>query len=59
MTTSKSPFPAHDLSGRPLVPLRRSGMPSEIGSTVAMLANPTAVYITGQTIHVNGEVLMP
>lgn len=41
------------------LPLRRPGRPDEIGAAVAMLADPASGYITGQTIHVNGGVLMP
>jgi 3-oxoacyl-[acyl-carrier protein] reductase len=41
------------------LPLRRPGAPAEIGAAVAMLAAPASGYITGQTIHVNGGVLMP
>jgi 3-oxoacyl-[acyl-carrier protein] reductase len=41
------------------LPLRRPGAPEEIGAAVSMLANPASGYITGQTIHVNGGVLMP
>ncbi len=36
------------------VPLGRLGNANEIGATVAFLASPSAAYITGETIHVNG-----
>jgi 3-oxoacyl-[acyl-carrier protein] reductase len=36
------------------VPLGRLGNVSEIAATVAFLASPSAAYITGETIHVNG-----
>jgi 3-oxoacyl-[acyl-carrier protein] reductase len=36
------------------VPLGRLGNPNEIAATVAFLASPSAAYITGETIHVNG-----
>ncbi len=36
------------------VPLNRLGNVNEIAATVAFLASPSAAYITGETIHVNG-----
>jgi 3-oxoacyl-[acyl-carrier protein] reductase len=36
------------------VPLGRLGNANEIAATVAFLASPSAAYITGETIHVNG-----
>jgi len=43
----------------PLIPLRRTGTPDEIASTVAFLASDDAAYITGQTIFVDGGLLLP
>jgi 3-oxoacyl-[acyl-carrier protein] reductase len=40
------------------IPLGRLGSAGEIASAVAFLASPGAAYITGQTIHVNGGMLM-
>ncbi len=40
------------------IPLGRLGAPEEIADAVAFLASPSAAYITGQTIHVNGGMLM-
>ena len=40
------------------VPLGRLGNVNEIASTVAFLASPSAAYITGETIHVNGGMYM-
>ena len=40
------------------VPMQRLGSPSEIAATVAFLASPAAAYITGETIHVNGGMIM-
>jgi 3-oxoacyl-[acyl-carrier protein] reductase len=53
--------PAHR-SARPeaggLVPLGRWGEPDEIGAVVRFLCGPGAGYITGQTVHVNGGMMM-
>jgi 3-oxoacyl-[acyl-carrier protein] reductase len=40
------------------VPVGRLGSVKEIAATVAFLASPNAAYITGETIHVNGGMLM-
>jgi len=40
------------------VPVGRLGSVKEIAATVAFLASPSAAYITGETIHVNGGMLM-
>ena len=40
------------------VPLGRVGMPEDIGNAVAFLCSPGARYITGETIHINGGLLM-
>lgn len=40
------------------IPAGRLGNVKEIASTVAFLASPGAAYITGETIHVNGGMLM-
>jgi 3-oxoacyl-[acyl-carrier protein] reductase len=40
------------------VPLGRVGTPEDIGNVVAFLCSPAAGYITGETIHVNGGLLM-
>ena len=36
------------------IPMKRSGMASEVAELAAFLAGPRAAYITGQTIAVNG-----
>jgi len=40
------------------IPAGRLGNVKEIAATVVFLASPNAAYITGETIHVNGGMLM-
>lgn len=40
------------------VPMQKIGEPEDIAHTVAFLASEKARYITGQTLHVNGGLLM-
>ena len=40
------------------IPVGRMGNTQEIASTVLFLSSKEASYITGQTIHVNGGMLM-
>lgn len=42
-----------------IMPLGRRGTPEEVASLVRYLCGPQARYITGQSLHVNGGVLMP
>jgi 3-oxoacyl-[acyl-carrier protein] reductase len=41
------------------IALGRLGEPADIANAVAFLAGPTAAYITGETLHVNGGMYMP
>jgi 2-hydroxycyclohexanecarboxyl-CoA dehydrogenase len=40
------------------IPLGRTGAPEEIAAAICFLASPDAVYITGQTLSVNGGLTM-
>jgi 3-oxoacyl-[acyl-carrier protein] reductase len=40
------------------IPLGRLGAPEDIGAAVAYLASPTAAYVTGCVLHVNGGMYM-
>lgn len=40
------------------IPTKNLGQAEDIANTVAFLASPASSYITGQTIHVNGGMLM-
>jgi 3-oxoacyl-[acyl-carrier protein] reductase len=41
------------------IPAKTFGEPSDIAATALFLASEEARYITGQTIHVNGGMVMP
>ena len=41
------------------VPLGRLGEGDDIANAVVFLASPAAAYVTGETLHVNGGMLMP
>ena len=40
------------------VPIGRAGTPEEVASLICFLASDSAAYITGQTLHINGGMLM-
>ncbi len=41
------------------VPLGRMGSPWEVAALVQFLVSPAARYVTGETFHINGGLLMP
>ena len=49
-----------ELLGRVLatIPLGRLGQPVEVARTVAFLASDEASYLTGETINLDGGILM-
>ena len=40
------------------IPMQRAGTAAEVGALVAFLASDDAAYITGQTINVDGGLIM-
>jgi 3-oxoacyl-[acyl-carrier protein] reductase len=41
------------------VPLARMAQPEDVVGPVLFLLGPASGYVTGQTLHVNGGLLMP
>ncbi|MBO0742622.1 MAG: SDR family oxidoreductase, partial [Hyphomicrobiaceae bacterium] len=39
-------------------PAQKFGAPDDIAAAVIYLASPEAAYMTGQTLHVNGGLVM-
>lgn len=54
---SAEPIPEQHRRQPPVV--GRRGRPEEIASMVRYLCGPSARFVTGQTVHVNGGALMP
>jgi len=43
---------------RDAIPAQKFGTPDDIAAAVVFLASPEAAYMTGQTLHVNGGLIM-
>ncbi|MGH7874668.1 MAG: SDR family NAD(P)-dependent oxidoreductase [Candidatus Binatia bacterium] len=43
---------------RDVIPMQRTAQPSEVAEGVAFLVGPESGYMTGQTLHVNGGLVM-
>ena len=56
MTRALSDIQRNALVGQ--IPLGRLGLPEEVAAAVAFLASPSAGYITGSVVHVNGGMYM-
>ena len=56
MTKSLSESQVASLTAQ--IPLGRLGRPEDIAAAVAFLASPSAAYVTGTTLHVNGGMYM-
>ena len=41
------------------IPLGKLGEPEDIAAGVVYLSSEEAAYITGQTLHINGGLVMP
>ena len=56
MTKSLSESQVASLTAQ--IPLGRLGRPEDVAAAVAFLASPSAAYVTGTTLHVNGGMYM-
>jgi NAD(P)-dependent dehydrogenase (short-subunit alcohol dehydrogenase family) len=43
----------------PKIPLKRSGLPEDVGNAIVFLASEKASYITGVTLRVDGGLILP
>lgn len=57
MTAGLQEAQRNELTGR--IPLQRLGTVDDVAAAVLYLASPAGGYITGETLHVNGGMLMP
>ncbi|MCM8540123.1 MAG: 3-oxoacyl-ACP reductase FabG [Lentisphaeraceae bacterium] len=60
-TTFHDTFTAQEVheNVKKIIPLRRHGAPEDVANSVVFLASEMSAYITGQSIDVNGGLLMP
>ncbi|HWH28285.1 MAG TPA: SDR family NAD(P)-dependent oxidoreductase [Mycobacteriales bacterium] len=58
MTESRHADPAREERTAALIPVRRSGLPSDVADVVSFLASRDARYVTGQTLYVDGGLLL-
>src|ERR671919_2129055 len=56
---SRTSGEAPPMAGRAVPLVGRSGTPEEVAAVVHQLCLPTSRYITGQTIHVSGGMVLP
>jgi 3-oxoacyl-[acyl-carrier protein] reductase len=56
MTDSLTPKQVEGIAAA--IPVRRFGKPEDIAAAVVFLASDEAGYVTGETIHVNGGMVM-
>jgi 3-oxoacyl-[acyl-carrier protein] reductase len=57
MTQALAPAQREALLGR--IPMGRLGSADDVAACVRFLASDSAAYVTGQTLHVNGGMVMP
>ena len=43
----------------PKIPLKRVGLPEDVGNAIAFLVSDKAAYITGVTLRVDGGLILP
>lgn len=60
ITTAMTDKLTEEQRGRLLtaIPMERLGAPEEVAAAAIYLASPEAAYVTGQTLHVNGGMVM-